>query len=271
MDREEERLRAALDHAAPQVDEDGVMDSVVRKGRSLRKRRRLGRGAGVLAVVAVLAVLGFGVTRLVDSLRTLPSVAVSSSQPSPGTSSPTTPVTSSTTTATADTTSSLATTTTGVSTTATTVQSPTTQSTTSVSATSVEYRNTEYGFTFSLPAGWKGYSIVVQKWQGFPIDTGDTSPSTTSNGIFGPELLIRHPQWTSQNPRQDIPIMVFTIAQWDLVQQAKLAVSAAPIPPSELGRNATYVFALPARYNYAFPTGYQEVEKILEGTPLHGF
>ena len=265
MDREEERLRAALDRAAPQVDEDGVMESVVRKGRSLRKRRRLGRGAGVLVAIIVLALLGFGVTRLVDSLRTLPSVAVSSSLPS-GTSSPTTPVTSSTTTATADTTSSLATTTTGVSTTATTAQSPTTQS-----ASSVVYRNTEYGFTFSLPASWKGYSIVAQKWQGFPMDTGDTSPSTTSNGIFGPELLIRHPQWTSQNPRQDIPIMVFTVAQWDLVQQAKLVVSAAPIPPSELGRNATYVFALPARYNYAFPTGYQEVEKILEGTPLHGF
>jgi hypothetical protein len=265
MDKEEERLRAALDRAAPQVDEDGVMESVVRKGRSLRKRRRLGRGAGVLAAIIVLALLGFGVTRLVDSLRTLPSVAVSSSLPS-GTSSPTTPVTSSTTTATADTTSSLATTTTAVSTEVSTSHSATTQS-----ATSVEYRNTEYGFTFSLPAGWKGYSIVAQKWQGFPMDTGDTSPSTTSNGIFGPELLIRHPQWTSQNPRQDIPIMVFTVAQWDLVQQAKLVVSAAPIPPSELGRNATYVFALPARYNYAFPTGYQEVEKILEGTPLHGF
>ena len=61
MDREEERLRAALDRAAPQVDEDGVMESVVRKGRSLRRRRRLGRGAGNLAAVVVLALLGFGV------------------------------------------------------------------------------------------------------------------------------------------------------------------------------------------------------------------
>lgn len=62
--------------------------------------------------------------------------------------------------------------------------------------------------------------------------------------------------------------MVFTLAEWDLVQQAKLGVGAAPIPPSELGRNATYVFALPARYNYVFPTGYEEVAKILEGNPL---
>lgn len=261
MDREEERLRAALDRAAPEVDEDGVMESVVRKGRSLRKRQRLGRGGAIVATVVVLALLGFGVSRLVDSLRTLPSVAVSSSQPAPGTSSPTTPATSSTTTAATDTASSLATTTTGVSTTSTTAQS----------AASVEYRNTEYGFTFSLPAGWKGYSIVAEKWEGFPIDTGSISSSTTSNGVYGPEILIRHPEWTAANPRQDIPIMVFTLAQWDLVQQAQLVVGAAPVAPSELGRNANYVFALPARYNYAFPTGYQEVEKILEGKPLHAF
>lgn len=38
--------------------------------------------------------------------------------------------------------------------------------------------------------------------------------------------------------------------------------------PKELARNSKYLFALPARYNYAFPTGYEEVEKILEGNPL---
>jgi len=135
----------------------------------------------------------------------------------------------------------------------------------------VEYRNTQYGFTFSLPADWKGYWVVTEKWQGFPINTDNASSSTTSAAVYGPELLIRNPLWTAKNPRQDIPIMVFTIAQWDLVHQMKLSVGAAPIAPSELGHNATYVFALPARYNYAFPPGYQEVEKILAGKPLHAF
>ena len=65
--------------------------------------------------------------------------------------------------------------------------------------------------------------------------------------------------------------MVFTLAQWGLVQAEKLSVGAAPIPPTELGRNSTYVFALPARYNYAFPTGYEEVEQILQGHPLQAF
>jgi hypothetical protein len=57
--------------------------------------------------------------------------------------------------------------------------------------------------------------------------------------------------------------MVFTLEQWDLVQAEKLGVGAAPIPPTELGRNSTYVFALPARYNFAFLTGFEEVEQIL--------
>jgi len=33
-------------------------------------------------------------------------------------------------------------------------------------------------------------------------------------------------------------------------------------------RNENYVFTIPARYNFAFPTGYEEVEKILESKPL---
>jgi hypothetical protein len=40
-------------------------------------------------------------------------------------------------------------------------------------------------------------------------------------------------------------------------------------PASEFGRNSRYVFALPARYNFAFPKGYEEVEDILNGNPLH--
>ena len=156
---------------------------------------------------------------------------------------------------------------------ATTTSVPTTasSSTTSTSAQAavVEYRNADYGFTFSLPESWKGYSIVDLQWEGFPNNTNGTGSSDAP--VYGPEILIRHPKWTSGHPRQDIPIMVFTLAQWDQVQQETLTVGAAPIPPTELGRNAKYVFALPARYNYAFPTGYEEVEKIVEGKPLHAF
>jgi len=129
---------------------------------------------------------------------------------------------------------------------------------------SIEYRNDRYGFKFSLPASWKGYTIVTGKWEGYTSD-----PYLIVEQ--GPLISIRHPQWTSQNPRQDIPIMVFTINQWNSLQQNKFYIGAAPINPDELGRNSRYVFALPARYNYAFPTGYEEVERILQGQPLQAF
>lgn len=118
--------------------------------------------------------------------------------------------------------------------------------------------NNQYGFNIKLPVSWKGYSILTETWQGaVPTDNGDKIIEQ------GPELLIRHPLWTEKNPRQDIPIMVFTLDQWNSLQQDKFHIGAAPINPSELGRNSRYVFALPARYNYAFPTGWEEVDQVL--------
>lgn len=125
------------------------------------------------------------------------------------------------------------------------------------------YENTEYGFRFYLPETWEGYSIVEQQWQNVIAGEDNSQPAET-----GPEILIRNPKWTQEDPYQDIPILVFTTRQWDEVQNEKLAVSAAPIGPSKLGSNSKYVFALPPRYNFAFPTGYEEVETILEGSPL---
>lgn len=139
--------------------------------------------------------------------------------------------------------------------------SPTSSIATPPELNSVVYKNTEYGFSFTLPASWQGYSIIPGKWEGNDVKSGKVTET-------GPIISIRHPQWTSQNPRQDIPIYVFTISQWNLLQQEAYHIGAAPIGPSELGRNGTYVFALPARYNFAFPTGFEEVEKILENHPL---
>jgi len=44
--------------------------------------------------------------------------------------------------------------------------------------------------------------------------------------------------------------MVFTLSQWDSLQKYKFHIGAAPIGPSELGRNTKYIFELPARYNF---------------------
>lgn len=128
----------------------------------------------------------------------------------------------------------------------------------------ITYLNTQYGFNFSLPMSWKGYTIVKDEWKGIAVgDPQNKQPLET-----GKMISIRHPQWTAQKPRQDIPIMIFAISQWNSLQKGDYHIGAAPIRPSELTRNARYVFALPARYNYAFPTGYEEVERILATKPL---
>jgi hypothetical protein len=133
----------------------------------------------------------------------------------------------------------------------------------------IEYKNTQYGFTFSLPESWKGYSVVVGKWEGYDL----TKQSSQGQVITerGPEISIRNSKWTSEKPYQDIPIMIFTTSQWNDLQNDKFHIGAAPIGPSELGRNNKYVFALPARYNFAYPEGYQEVEQILSKNSLRTF
>ena len=125
------------------------------------------------------------------------------------------------------------------------------------------FQNKQYGFSFQLPESWRGYTIISDQWEGFTIDSQEAEPAQT-----GALFSIRHPQWTFENPRQDIPIMVFAVSQWNALQRGEFSVGAAPIGPKELGRNSQYVLALPARYNFAFPNGYEEVEEILENNPL---
>lgn len=122
------------------------------------------------------------------------------------------------------------------------------------------YDNTEYGFTFTLPNSWKDYQIISDSWEGI-----STNQQPNEHGPF---LSIRHPEWTEEKPKQDIPIMILTLTQWSSLEKGEFHVGAAPVGPTVLGQNNEYVFALPARYNYAFPEGYEEVEAILGNQPL---
>lgn len=122
------------------------------------------------------------------------------------------------------------------------------------------YQNAEYGFDFTLPKTWQGYQIVMDKWT-------SNNPDIDASG---PMISIRNPLWTEKQPYQDIPILVFTLDQWQKISKEEFNVSAAPIPPSKLGENSQYIFALPPRYNFAYPKGFEEVEKIIKGSPLTG-
>jgi hypothetical protein len=127
----------------------------------------------------------------------------------------------------------------------------------------IEYRNREYGFCFVLPESWKGYRVLWSEWQGSVLTTN----GEVAHVLQGPRLQIRHPKWTQENPREDMPIMIYTIAQWN----ESPVVSAAPFDPAELGRNHKYVFAVPPRWDYDSSEGYEEAEKILTPASLHTF
>lgn len=128
------------------------------------------------------------------------------------------------------------------------------------------YGNSEFGFNVKLPASWDGFSVINSNWEG--LRNGDQGDMVVEQG---PLIRIVHPDATEEKPRQDIPIMVMTIEQWDHMQAGEWHIGAAPIGPSELGRNSLYVFGLPARYNYAFPEGWEEVEQILQDHSLEPF
>lgn len=133
-----------------------------------------------------------------------------------------------------------------------------------IPSTSVVYTNNQYGFKFVLPADWQGYSIVSETWNGY----GNSQPGVVATGT---ELLVRNPKWTAADHYEDIPILIFTLAQWQAYQANTFSVSAAPFPASELGSNNEYVFALPPRWDYDYSTGYQEADAIVSGHPLQAF
>jgi len=118
----------------------------------------------------------------------------------------------------------------------------------------VVYVNRKYGFRFYLPQSWVGYTIIEDAWH--PKDGG--------------MIRIRHPLWTEENPREDIPIMILTRQQWRDVQRGKLGVDASPFPPGELGRNRRFVFVVTSRWYYDFADGWEEAQKIL-GNGLRAF
>jgi hypothetical protein len=125
----------------------------------------------------------------------------------------------------------------------------------------IKYRNKKYGFAFSLPATWRGYSVVEDTWE--------SAAGATSKG---PLITLKNPQSTSDKKYQDIYIMVFSPAQWDSLQRGDFGVSAASVGPGELGRNRKYVFAEPPRMIDSDNLhGSQEVVEIMHSRPLHAF
>jgi len=121
------------------------------------------------------------------------------------------------------------------------------------------YRNAQYDFTFSLPASWRGYSVMIQEWEGTTFVADDKERATER----GPTIVIRHPQWKASAPYQDIPILVFTRRQWDIHERKGIAIYAGGVE-YEMEHNANYVFAIYSRFNLAEVDGWKEAQDIVE-------
>ena len=79
-------------------------------------------------------------------------------------------------------------------------------------------------------------------------------------------ITLRHPQWQVGAPYQDIPILVFTCAQWDALHHGEFWPSLfAGGVMGELWHSQRFVFAMSSRYNAADEVrGWKEVAGIVE-------
>jgi hypothetical protein len=123
------------------------------------------------------------------------------------------------------------------------------------------YQNTQYDLTFSLPAGWQGYAVLIQEWKASLYATNN--PSGTVVGTErGPIIVLRHPQWRTNDQYQDIEIMVFTQQQW----KEECAGGFFPYAGGVIGEmwhNEKCVFGLYDRYNWGELKGMKEVSDLV--------
>ncbi len=122
----------------------------------------------------------------------------------------------------------------------------------------VIYHNTKYGLTFSLLPDWRGFTVLTNEWVGYQSDNAGEIIRTER----GPEIVLRHPQWTARDPHQDIPIRVFTRAQWPDVRFEKVWIDAGG-STDEISHNRHYVFGIHGRFNWGELTGWEQSQKIV--------
>jgi len=120
------------------------------------------------------------------------------------------------------------------------------------------YQNEEFGFEVILLDSWAKYSVLTESWDGISLDNNSTK-------YEGPKITIRNPNWSDNEIWQDIPILVFTKDEWQLIEQRNLNISAAPVGPKKLGENKEYIFALPPRWaGFSDALGQNEAQEIIK-------
>jgi hypothetical protein len=108
----------------------------------------------------------------------------------------------------------------------------------------IHYHNTKYDLTFYLPASWRDYSVLTERWEGITY-----SPHKDQDVVLarGPIIVLRNPLWKTNDQYQDIPIYVFTREQWTDDKTGKFSAEGAGGVIYELWHNAKYVFGMHSR------------------------
>ncbi len=125
----------------------------------------------------------------------------------------------------------------------------------------VRYHNAQYDLTFYLPTDWKNYSVLLQEWGGETYLLKEDKDVVLAHG---PIIVLRNPQWKTNNLYQDIPIYVFTRRQWDDIHLGKYDAAGAGGVIYELWHDDKYVFGMHSRYNSDDSVnGWKEVQDIV--------
>jgi hypothetical protein len=132
----------------------------------------------------------------------------------------------------------------------------------------LRYHNAKSGFTFFMPASWRGYSVLHEQWE---AQTYLPANDTTLIVAHGPVIVLRHPHWTVSEPYQDITFLVYTRSQWDAEKQGKFCSTYfAGGTMVEMWHNRKYVFAMSTHESKSELNGWREVSEIVSHN-LHAY
>jgi hypothetical protein len=126
----------------------------------------------------------------------------------------------------------------------------------------IRYHNAQYNFTFYLPTDWKNYSVLTQQWDGETYLLKEDKDVVLAHG---PIIVLRNPQWKTNNLCQDIPIYVFTRQQWNDMNLGKYDAEGAGGVLYELWHDNKYVFCIHSRYDADDSVnGWKEAQDIVK-------
>jgi hypothetical protein len=123
----------------------------------------------------------------------------------------------------------------------------------------IEYLNEEFNFGIYLPKEWEGLQASTSK------ETGDKDLDELFSKIDNEFIVmnIRHPNWTKEEPYQDISFAIFRTEQWNENVSDAVEGDFDLLPLNIPGGGYEYVLrSNPMAYNSSLK-GYSEVVEII--------